>query len=188
MRTLKSTCAIAVLLSAAAPWCAAQSGGLNPEQAASAWPRWQGRLSVGLDRADRAGDAATVRSARALGDYYFTEPFFHSGNGGLRATSGLIMSPRAQAAQPMASALAGQGFNAERSYGASSRPAWTDSDNSTLPYVGLGYTGVVANSGFSFSADLGVVRLGRSAAPSLDDQVRALRLSPLLSLGVSYAF
>lgn len=188
MRTLISTCAVAVFLGAAAPWSAAQSGGLNPDQAASAWPRWQGRLSVDLDRGERAGDSAAVRGASLLGDYYITEAF-HSGGGGLRATSGLIVSPRAQTAAPLASSLAGRGFNAERRLGAAARPAWTDAGSSTQPYLGVGYTGVLANSGFSFSADLGVVRLGRAAsAPSLDEQVRALRLSPILSLGVSYAF
>lgn len=199
MDMLKLSCAVAMVLGTAAPWCAAQGGGLRADPAASDWPRWQGRLSIDVERSDSpASDAGGIaRGARALGDYYITSPF-HGGNGGLRATSGLILSSRAQAAQPLNSALAGRGFNAERRLGAAMAPSWIDADSSTVPYLGLGYTGVVARSGFSFSADLGVmalntgakVRFGNRSASqqSADDLARELRLSPILSLGVSYAF
>ena len=188
MNVLKLSCAVAVVLSTVAPCSVAQDGGLSTEGAASVWPRWQGRLSVG-------SEAGVARSASLLGDYYITDAF-HSGGGGLRATSGLIVSQRSQAAQPLNSSLAGRDFNVERRLGAASRPAWGDADSSTLPYVGLGYTGVVARSGFSFSADLGVmalnagpkVRFGTAGSQTSDDLVREIRLSPMLSLGVSYAF
>lgn len=195
----KFSCAVAVVLGTVAPWSVAQSGGLSADQAAAAWPRWQGRLSVGLERADglNSGDAATPRSASLLGDYYITDAL-HPGIGGLRATSGLIVSQRSRAAQPLSSTLAGRGFNAERRVGMASTPGWADSDSSTVPYMGLGYTGMVARSGFSFSADLGVmalntgtkVRFGKGSASSQtsDELARELRLSPILSLGVSYAF
>ena len=64
----------------------------------------------------------------------------------------------------------------------------------TLPYVGIGYTGLAPRSGWGFSADLGLIakspgnspRIG--GGPSLDDQIRDMRMTPLLQLGVSYAF
>jgi hypothetical protein len=78
-------------------------------------------------------------------------------------------------------------------------PALTpDADpNTTLPYLGIGYTGLSSRGGFSFSADLGVValtpgsdvRFGRApAGPNLDEAVRDLRLTPMVQLGVSYSF
>jgi hypothetical protein len=69
---------------------------------------------------------------------------------------------------------------------------------STLPYVGLGYSGIHAKSGWGFWADVGLVvqnpgnmlGVGRvvSGSQSAEDLVRELRLSPLLQLGVNYSF
>ncbi|MEO7339001.1 MAG: hypothetical protein ABIV63_20700, partial [Caldimonas sp.] len=63
---------------------------------------------------------------------------------------------------------------------------------------GIGYTGLSPHGGWSFRADLGLVslspggavRLGRlvTGNQNLDDAVRDLRLSPVMQLGVSYAF
>ena len=68
----------------------------------------------------------------------------------------------------------------------------------SLPYLGLGYTGLSARTRWSFSADLGLValypgnvsRMGRvmGGTQSLDDLVRDLRLAPLFQLGASYSF
>jgi hypothetical protein len=68
----------------------------------------------------------------------------------------------------------------------------------TVPYLGVGYSSLVAKSGWSFTADLGVVsrspgnvvRLGRvfNGGQSLDEVVRDLRLAPHVQLGVSYSF
>jgi hypothetical protein len=69
---------------------------------------------------------------------------------------------------------------------------------STLPYLGLGYTSIRAGSGFSFTADLGVVAQTPPGAPtlgralfgtqSLDAAVRNLRFTPVIQLGVRYTF
>ena len=66
------------------------------------------------------------------------------------------------------------------------------------PYLGVGYSSMVAKSGWSFTADLGVVsrspgnvvRLGRvfNGGQSLDEVVRDMRLAPHVQLGVSYSF
>jgi hypothetical protein len=70
--------------------------------------------------------------------------------------------------------------------------------NGTLPYIGVGYSSLAARSGWSFSADLGVVsqspgnvvRFGRvfGGSQSLDDVIRDMRLAPVVQLGVSYSF
>lgn len=200
MSTVKFAGALALVLGMASPWCAAQGGdGLSATSASAVWPRWQGRLSVGLDRADglHLGEAPALRRATLLGDYYLTEPF-HDGSGGMRATSGLIVSPKGQMSQPLPATLAGHGFNVERRLGAPAGDAG-GLENRTAPYVGLGYTGIVARTGVSFSADLGVVALtpgpkvqfgkaGIGSAVNAEDVAREWRLSPVLSLGVSYAF
>ena len=71
-------------------------------------------------------------------------------------------------------------------------------DNTTVPYIGIGYSNLSTKSGWSFSADLGVVsqspgnvvRFGRvfGGSQSLDDVVRDMRLAPVVQLGVSYSF
>jgi hypothetical protein len=77
-------------------------------------------------------------------------------------------------------------------------PGDSSVDAPTLPYVGIGYTGLSPRGGWSFNADVGVVslspgnaaKLGRffGGGQSLDDAVRDMRWSPVLQLGVSYSF
>ena len=71
-------------------------------------------------------------------------------------------------------------------------------DSATLPYLGVGYSGLSLRGGWSFSADLGLVafapgnavKLGRviGGTQGLDDLLRDLRMSPVIQLGVSYSF
>ena len=80
----------------------------------------------------------------------------------------------------------------------SAYPADPTVDNATLPYIGIGYSNLSPKSGWSFSADLGVVsqspgnvvRFGRvfGGSQSLDDVFRDMRLAPVVQLGVSYSF
>jgi hypothetical protein len=68
-------------------------------------------------------------------------------------------------------------------------------DTPTLPYLGVGYTGLSPRGGWSFNADLGLMslnpgnagKLGRvfGGGQSLDDTVRDMRWSPVVQLGVS---
>ena len=77
-------------------------------------------------------------------------------------------------------------------------PADPTLDNTTVPYIGIGYSNLSTKSGWHFSADLGVVsqspgnvvRFGRvfGGSQSLDDVVRDMRLAPVVQLGVSYSF
>jgi hypothetical protein len=72
-------------------------------------------------------------------------------------------------------------------------PTGTDVWSAT-PYLGIGFTGTSMRRGWGFSADLGVTARGTTAGlrvgsgPTLDDLLRELRLTPLLHMGVSYAF
>jgi len=71
-------------------------------------------------------------------------------------------------------------------------------DSPTLPYLGVGYTGLSPRGGWSFNADLGLVslspgnavKLGRflGGGQGLDETVRDMRWSPVMQLGVSYSF
>jgi opacity protein-like surface antigen len=171
---------------------------LNPDQLP--WARWQGRLSLGTTTdAWRPGlEGTRLSSASLMGDYYFGRSLVGPGSaGGFRATSGLIFGPRAlltSTGQPNLSA--GHSFSiGSRLFGQTALPSTNDTagDNATLPYVGVGYTGLSGAGGWSFSADFGLLaqapgglKLVRSQ--SLDDAVREMRLAPLVQFGVSYAF
>lgn len=159
------------------------AGGLSPRAAASAWPSWQIRALPSVqERGPLHGlSAGRPSPGGALGSGIVADVYLSSSGlgprveGGFRATSGLIES------------VAGSGN------GLSLRGRDTVSP---LPYLGIGYGGWVAGSGFSVQADLGLVassgavRLGRSlqSAPPVDELIRDLRLAPVLRLGVSYAF
>ena len=191
----KLTWMIFGLLAAAAS--AAQAGdgaGITPSAEQMQWARWQGRVSLGTEPA-----GLKLNTVSLMGDYYFTGSLLGSGRaGGFRATSGMLLGPRTQSwlGQPGLSAgnsfsIATQAFSQPAALPASGD---TPNDTATLPYLGLGYTGLSLRGGWSFNADLGlvarspgnVVKFGRSQ--SMDDTVRELRLSPLLQFGVSYSF
>ena len=191
----------------AVPSLAADGAGLTPN--GEPWARWQGRLSFGTSSpvwrarlADPDSQAAIkVNSLVLMGDYYMTTSLAGAGSvGGLRATGGVILGPRAQLWAGQAGRN-GTGFSIGRQpFGPSAMPNTNDpgADAVALPYLGLGYTGLSVHSGWRFIADLGLVakspgnasRFGRAlgGGQSLDDAVRDLRISPLLQVGASYAF
>lgn len=173
------------------------------------WPRWQARLSVaGPSVAARIGpslggnSAAASPSLSVMSDYYLTGSLLGPRRaGGFRATSGLLVGPRLQTwAGPGPAPQRGPLSLDRRVFGsATGQPAADGStDTATLPYLGVGYTGLSARGGWSFSADLGlvsltpgnVVKFGRvfNGSQTLDDTLRDMRWSPMLQLGVSYAF
>jgi hypothetical protein len=199
----------AVVLAASA--AAAQAGGLSVPSGEDLWPRLQARLGVSTEEVVSAtdrygltagGGSVRLQSATLLGDFYFerarspAEPL-----GGFRATSGLLFGSQG---------LAGGGTSAgPRAIGHSvmlgmqSLPASVASSGAgndlgtVLPYFGLGYSSLDPRGGWGFSADLGLlaqnpgsVRLGRAfgSPQGMEDTLRELRLSPVLQLGVNYAF
>ena len=172
----------------------------------SAWPRWQGRLSLGSSAPlPRPGGAARIETYRPpalslMGDYYLTRSGWgFTESGGFRATSGLVLGHGARTLLSLSAAPSRQGLSVQQHHRLGGRPAaWpgTDRDAATSAYLGIGYTGIT-RGGWGFTADLGLLshrpslgRLGRAAGgtQSLDDALRALRLSPLVQMGVSYAF
>ena len=170
---------------------------LNPDQLP--WARWQGRLSLGTEvQSWRPGlESNRPTTASLMGDYYFGRSLVGPGSaGGFRATSGLIFGPRSSLSTGQPSLSAGSPFSiGSRLFGQTAMPYTNDSagDNATLPYLGVGYTGLSAHSRWSFSADLGLVAQSPGGIKvirnqSLDDAVREMRLAPLVQLGVSYAF
>jgi len=155
------------------------------------WTQFQGRLSLGTAspslRIEAPGfDTASLKlsSLSLMADYYLT-PALQGSAGGLRATSGVLFGPRSS---PWSGPGTGGLFNVDRRM----LPAVVDgsTDTGTTPYLGIGYTGLSVKGGWGFSADVGILagRLGRNLGQSLDDQVRELRLAPVLQLGVSYSF
>jgi hypothetical protein len=192
-----------------APW-AALGEGLKPSSDSLPWARWQARLAfgapgaawrAGLDGFDRTG--LSVSGVSLMGDYYFSRSLAAGGIAtGFRATSGLIVGPRSAlwTARPGGGVPTGL-FSVDRRLldapsGLSSPDGVTD--NATLPYLGVGYSGLSLRGGWSVSADLGLVafapsnavKLGRvlGGTQGLDDMLRDLRLSPVIQLGVSYSF
>ena len=71
-------------------------------------------------------------------------------------------------------------------------------DITTVPYLGVGYTALPSRSGWGFRADFGLMALrpqsavqfgsALSGAQDIDELLREMRLSPLIQIGVSYAF
>jgi hypothetical protein len=181
------------------PVHAADGSGLSVPGEPSVWPRWQGRVAIALPvtplRSDwLGGDASGLKVAglSVIGDYYFAAPW-RFGNGALRATGGLLYGPRALFAGRPALGAARPMLSIERQW-SSALQSDAGGDASTVPYVGLGYTGLSGTGRFSYSADLGLVarnpgqavQFGRvlGGAQNLDDLVRDMRLAPVLQLRV----
>jgi len=154
---------------------ASAADGLAAPDGRVLWPQWQARLSltgtqlVPVSLVDRGGLSTSV----VVGDYYFNAPGLRlpASMGGLRASSGLLST-----------SLRGPlGVSAE-----------------TQPYFGIGYTGLAVKGGWGVTADLGLALENPAGAKGLgravfgnqgfDGALRELRLSPVLQLGVRYAF
>lgn len=178
---------IALTAALAAPplWAA---DGLTSPRPVDVWPQWQARLTAsGTTLAPVTLTADPARSAAAsaalLSDYYFDTPGLRvpTLTGGLRATSGLVATPRAAAPGPWSASA-------------------NDGSVDTVPYLGIGYTGLSADRAWGITADLGLVaenpggagRVGRAifgnSGQPWDGALREMRFSPLLQLGVRYAF
>ena len=190
----KLTWMIFGLLAAASAVQASDGAGITASTEQFQWARWQGRMSFGAEAA-----GLKLNTVSLMGDYYFSASLAGSRSaGGFRATSGLLLGPRTQSWLGQPGLTAGSAFSVgTQALGqAAALPAAGEppSDTTTLPYLGLGYTGLSLRGGWSFNADLGlvarspgnVVKFGRSQ--SLDETVRELRLAPLLQFGVSYSF
>jgi hypothetical protein len=180
---------------------------VNPDQ--FQWPRWQGRLSMGVAAPPGThglgaygNPGSPVGSLSLMSDYYLTGSLLGPKQaGGFRATSGVMIGPRSQAWAGPVPGSAGGAFSVDRrvfGLAPAALPGDASSDSPTLPYLGVGYTGLSSRGGWSVHADLGLVSLspggavkfGRvfTGAQGLDEAVRDMRWSPVLQLGVSYSF
>lgn len=186
MRVRPVATIVACALCAPIAWA---QDGLKPSLEASWGTRWQTRLSLlGVPAVPAVAlDDRRVVGAQLFGDYYLFELRTLDGrySGGLRATSGLSIGSSAM------------GWGVQP--GAGSLPGWWalpgGGDGITaLPYLGVGVTGSSLRGGWGLSADLGLA--GHGAADdtrpvmggSAEEVLRELRLTPVLQLGVSYAF
>lgn len=208
---LAQLCVPCVLVALLGSSAAAQ--GLKPGTAADLWfgPQSNIRLNAAVLPFSSselllvaAGDhdaAAQPAGAALLGDYYFSGlNVVGQPRTGFRASSGLILR---QAGVSLADiALAGRstvsfgiGAPVNTTILLGDRSAYAFS---TVPYLGLGYSGAVDKTGWGYWADVGVVaqypgnalELGRglSAPQGIADPARDLRLSPMIQLGVKYSF
>ena len=128
-----------------------------------------------------------------LGDYYFTRT---PSLGGFRASGGLLSG--GLGGLPLISGTAGPrlGLSLVGSIGPAYQPG--AEGPTTVPYLGLGFTGATWVSGLAITADFGLVA-ERPAAPAaagramfgtqgMDRSVRELRLAPVMQLGMRYTF
>lgn len=160
-----------------------------------------GQRWAGMGRANPGPAGAAV-----VGDYYFSAatPAQRLNRSGFRASSGLLIKQPGVSLSELAwSSRAAATFGTPAHLQLSSaigslEPSADTYTYSTMPYVGIGYSGIHAKSGWGFWADVGLVMqnpgnmlgVGRvvSGSQSAEDLVRELRLSPLLQLGVNYSF
>lgn len=166
----------------------------------TAWVPWQSRLAwapAGSSLAWGASPLTAGYSAAALvaGDRYLGWGRLGDG-GGLRATGALLFG---KSALSLASPMGGsQGEMPWRPAFGTTAGATGESDGGAMPYLGLGYSAWWARTGLGLSADLGIaaqkpgemVRFGRvvSGGEGLDEVFRAMQLSPVLQVNLSYAF
>jgi hypothetical protein len=189
----------------------AEGEGLSANADRIAWTRLQSRIAYAPGapgwRAELAPIERTglqVGGLGLFGDLYLgnDKPAAGEPAGGFRATSGVLIGARSPVLGAASNPGAGGLFASNRRlFGASPGTLGASDatvDSATVPYIGIGYSNLSAKSGWSFSADLGVVsqspgnvvRFGRvfGGSQSLDDVVRDMRLAPVIQLGVSYSF
>lgn len=144
-----------------------------------------------------------LRGWTALRDYYFDDGesalLAPAAAGGLRATGGLVVTPRstlaATSARRSGMGNGSSGLTRQTLMGSGWDPR---NDLVPVPYVGLGYTDPPGRSGWGFRADLGLmalhpqsaVKLGSalSGVQGVDELLGGMQLSPVLQIGVSYSF
>jgi hypothetical protein len=189
----------------------ADGDGLSANSDRFAWAGFQSRIALApgapgwrADFAPAERSGLQVGSLGLLGDVYLggAKPVAGTPSTGFRATSGLLIGARSPLLGSSTTPTSGGLYASNRHlFGASaSSLAATDAsvDSATVPYIGIGYNNLAGKSGWSFSADLGVVsqspgsvvHFGRvfGGTQSLDDVIRDMRLAPVVQLGVSYSF
>lgn len=196
--------AAALLLGAVSTPAALAAEGLTLAQTEQLWPSLRARITLQtaaispLKLADwgrllpAQGDTGLAGGA-VLGDYVFAQPSF----GSFRATSGLVFGVQGRVPSfGVASFSAGSRLGLALGTGSAPLGSLDEAWQAT-PYLGLGFSSPLGDSGFSLSADLGwlaenpaTVGLGGSGLRlrSAEAGRRDWRLSPLLQFGMRYTF
>ena len=170
--------------------------GLSAPRLDSLWPQWQARVQLQTSSLLSFGGGAAheITSGAVLGDYLLLRPSF----GTFRATGGIVAGSLAGA--PLYKALPGQamGWSVQGNGLQAGLLAVAAESPQPLPYLGLGFSTAPLGSGFSFSADLGLVsqspgssiELGRALLGNqgVERAFREVRLSPMAQLSVRYSF
>lgn len=167
----------------------------------TAWVPWQTRLALAPAwsgsgwSATAAPLSAGSASALLAGDRYLGWGRLGSG-GGVRATGALLFGSSALSLASPAGSHQGE-MVWRPALGTIAHPG-ADAEAGAMPYLGLGYSAWWARTGLGLSADLGIaaqkpgeaVRFGRvvSGSEGLDEMFRAMQLSPVLQVNLSYAF
>jgi hypothetical protein len=198
-RRLPGWVAAVSLLATPAAW--AQGQGLTFDEQAPFGPRLQARLGVNTSTTLTEGGTASWQHQAGvlLGDYYFSRARLGQGqvSSGFRATSGMLLGQRSLAlGTPALSSSQGWAVTQLRQpRGALPAIESASEPWAAVPYIGVGWSGISVRGGWGVSADLGLA--GRSGSngglrvsgnQSLDDLLRELRISPMVQVGVSYAF
>lgn len=181
------------------------AGGLLPPTDSELWPSLRARIAIQTAvvspvlMAGLSSEGQGLRGGAVLGDYVFAEPSF----GSFRATSGVILGQPGEAPRfgmPTSAGLMAGYSRLGLSVDTSAQPTLNSQSNAwqAAPYVGLGYSSPLGGSGFSLSADLGLMaEVFTPGTPTLraplgvqgsDIQRRELRLSPVLQFGMRYTF
>lgn len=195
---------------AATPLVVGASDGSGLTLTADSLPstRWQGRTSFEVQapllRSNLGGVQTTglqVRSVSLMRDHFFTRSLLGAGFlGGLHTTGGLILNSAAGSGAQ--ASLGGQpGLLVRRTAGPGAALLGSDlpaDSSATVPYLGVGYSGLSTKGGWSFNADLGlvalaagnVVKFGRvfTGSQGLNDLTREMRFAPVMQMGISYSF
>jgi len=205
MRSIRIVSTIALAALPVMSSLAAQGQGLLASPESLGAPSWHWRMAIGAAAPGWPGEMLSgeahgqrVTGVSLFGDYYFGIAPRHDSGGGLRVSGGLLWGSRLLWAGTPPLPSTRPGLAIARPWSTPSALAGEASDAGTLPYLGLGYSGSIGSGRFGFSADLGLVarspgqavRFGRmlGGSQSVDDLARELRLTPVLQLGVSYAF
>lgn len=199
----------AMLLPCTCVW--ADGPGLSADASLVPWPALHGRIAYAAvtdwrsDLSLSATGGLKANPVSVMGDLYFSSSTIPDKGqaGGFRATSGIVVGARNTLwSSPGAAPASGLLSVSRHLFGQGPAPSTglvdASADAATLPYIGVGYSNLAMRSGWSFSADLGLVslnpgsavRLGRvfTGGQGVDDVVHDLRLSPVLQFGVSYSF
>ena len=167
-------------------------------------PRWQARVNLvsqlrGL-RSEFAPSETEGLKLSLLGDVNLGGPVLgKDALGGFRATSGVLLRPRmGTSSSGLRSSSADDTLGSGERHLPSVATGVSFGDSSALPYLGLGYGGASLRGGWSFSADLGLVartpgnglKFGKwvNGQQTFEEVLRDLHISPVLQVGVSYAF